>query len=922
MSEQTMELRRTALVLKRDGSVVRYDASKIRRALECAFLNDENGVAWVGGQSVLAQSQMAQIDELVEHVDSALAARPEKSVPIEEIQDLVEQALMHHSEHRIARGYVLYRAARKAARTDGTHRQRVTLRLADGASLSLHELEARVADCASKLPMVDIKRVAGAALRDLFDGAGAADVDRALLLAARSLMETDPEYDQLAAGLLLGSIQREVLGEVQDQRGARAAYRDHFPRYIAWAVDAGLLDARMKQFDCGRLAQRLCPERDGLFRYLGLQTLHDRYLQRDGERLLEHPQAMFMRIAMGLAIGEADREFWAIEFYQVLSRLEFLPSTPTLFNAGTARPQLASCFLTTVPDDLEGIYDAIKENALLAKYSGGLGNDWTPVRAMGSRIKGTNGKSQGVVPFLKVVNDTAVAVNQGGKRQGAVCAYLETWHMDIEQFLELRKNVGDDRRRTHDMNTAGWIPDLFMKRVLGNSNWTLFSPSDVPDLHDLYGKAFDEAYQRYERLAARGAIDSRTVAAKDLWRKMLTMLYETGHPWITFKDPCNVRNPQQHAGVVHSSNLCTEVTLNTCADEVAVCNLGSVNLVVHLVGGKYDFNCLRRTISVAMRMLDNSIDLNLYTVDKAGRANQLHRPVGLGMMGFQDVLHATGIAYGSPTAVAEADSLTEMFCYFAYWASTELAEERGRYGSYAGSLWDKGVLPRDTLDWLAAERGADLLDVDRESYAACNYGALLDRIRAFGMRNSNCVAIAPTATIANIAGVSPSNEPAFQQLYVKSNLFGEFTELNQYLVRDLKYHGLWDAAMVADLKHYDGSVANIERVPKHLKEIYRTAFETDPRWLVEAAARRQKWVDQAQSLTLYVVQPSGSQLDELYGLAWRRGLKTTYYLRVVQASGVDKSTGRAGGLNAVPVTQGIQCALGRGEDGGPCEACQ
>jgi len=922
MEKQAKEKGRTALVLKRDGSVVRYDLSKIRRALESAFLYDENGVAWVSGQSGLAQSQLEQIGELVEQIDSALAGRLDKSVPIEEIQDLVEQTLMLHSEHRIARGYVLYRAARKAIRGFGTHGQRDSIKLDAGDVVSLPELEERVADSAAELLLVDCKRVAAIAMNDLFDGASVVDVDRALLLAARALTETDPAYDQLAARLLLASIQREVLGQVPTQRSVLGVYSEYFQRYIVTAVEAGQLDARMGHFDFVRLAQALCPSRDGLFRYLGLQTLYDRYLLRDGERVLEPPQAMFMRIAMGLALGERYPEFWAIEFYHVLSRLEYLPSTPTLFNAGTVRPQLASCFLTTVPDDLEGIYDAVKENALLAKYSGGLGNDWTPVRAMGSRIKGTNGKSQGVVPFLKVVNDTAVAVNQGGKRKGAVCAYLETWHMDIEQFLELRKNVGDDRRRTHDMNTAGWIPDLFMKRVLTDSNWTLFSPSDVPDLHDLYGRAFEEAYLRYELLAMQGTIESRTVSAKDLWRKMLNMLYETGHPWITFKDPCNVRSPQQHAGVVHSSNLCTEVTLNTSDGEIAVCNLGSVNLPAHLVSDGYDYTRLRRTIVLAMRMLDNSIDLNLYTVAKAGRANQLHRPVGLGMMGFQDVLQATGVAYGSAQAVAEADRLTEIFCYYAYWASTELAEERGCYGSYDGSLWSKGVLPRDTLDWLAAERGADLLDVDRESLAGCDYQALLERIRTFGMRNSNCVAVAPTATIANIAGVSPSIDPSFQQLYVKSNLFGEFTVLNQYLVRDLKSYGLWDAAMVADLKHYDGSVARIGRVPQRLKEIYRTAFEIDPVWLVEAAARRQKWIDQAQSLTVYAAHPSGRQLDELYGLAWRRGLKTTYYLRVIQASGIDKSTGRAGGLNSVAVGQGARCDLNRGDDGGTCDACQ
>jgi ribonucleoside-diphosphate reductase alpha chain len=680
-------------------------------------------------------------------------------------------------------------------------------------------------------------------------------------------------------------------------------YAEYFPRFIKRGVEAGLLDNRLGQFDLQRLGKALRAERDNQFSYLGLQTLYDRYFLHVDEQRIELPQAFFMRVAMGLSLDEIDRESRAIEFYELLSSFDFMSSTPTLFNSGTLRSQLSSCYLTTVADDLDGIYEAIKENALLAKYAGGLGNDWTPVRALGSHIKGTNGKSQGVVPFLKVVNDTAVAVNQGGKRKGAVCAYLETWHLDIEEFLELRKNTGDDRRRTHDMNTANWIPDLFMKRVMENGNWTLFSPVDCPDLHDKYGRAFEEAYLQYERKTASGDLKLfKTVPATTLWRKMLSMLFETGHPWITFKDPCNIRSPQQHAGVVHSSNLCTEITLNTGDSEIAVCNLGSVNMVAHMVRSAdgvwaLDQAKLKRTISTAMRMLDNVIDINYYAVNKARNANMKHRPVGLGIMGFQDCLHLMRTPYASHQAVEFADRSMEAVCYYAYWASTELAEERGRYPSFKGSLWDRGILPKDSLKLLAEQRGG-YLEVDDSQ--TMDWASLSQRIAQYGMRNSNCVAIAPTATISNIIGVGACIEPTFQNLYVKSNLSGEFTVVNDYLVRDLKERGLWDEVMVADLKFFDGSLSRIDRIPADLREIYATAFEIDPSWLVECASRRQKWIDQAQSLNIYMAGASGKKLHETYTFAWLRGLKTTYYLRTQGATHAEKSTtDRVGQLNAV-----------------------
>ncbi|MGA1060414.1 MAG: ribonucleoside-diphosphate reductase subunit alpha, partial [Burkholderiaceae bacterium] len=690
----------------------------------------------------------------------------------------------------------------------------------------------------------------------------------------------------------------------------------------------------MLHFDLKRLGEALRPERDLQFDYLGLQTLYDRYFLHIQKKRIELPQAFFMRVAMGLSLNEVDREARAIEFYEVLSSFDFMSSTPTLFNSGTRRSQLSSCYLTTVPDHLDGIYESIKENALLSKFAGGLGNDWTRVRALGSHIKGTNGESQGVVPFLKVVNDTAVAVNQGGKRKGAVCAYLETWHLDVEEFLELRKNTGDDRRRTHDMNTANWIPDLFMRRVMEKGEWTLFSPADTPDLHDLFGEAFERAYVAYEEKAARGEIKlHRTIRAEDLWRKMLTMLFETGHPWITFKDACNVRSPQQHVGVVHSSNLCTEITLNTSDGETAVCNLGSVNLSRHLMDGpdgkQLDQDKLKRTINTAMRMLDNVIDINYYAVKKARDSNLRHRPVGMGIMAFQDALYEMRMPYGSAQAVAFADRAMEAVCYHAYWASTELARERGTYSTFKGSLWDQGILPPDTIDLLQRQRGG-YVEVDRSS--TLDWEALRAKIRADGMRNSNCVAIAPTATISNIVGVDASIEPSFGNLSVKSNLSGEFTVVNAHLVRDLKRLGLWDDVMVMDLKHFDGSLRAIDRVPDELKTLYATAFEIDTQWLIEAGARRQKWIDQAQSLNIYMAGASGKKLDETYKLAWLRGLKTTYYLRTMAATGIEKSTSHAGALNAVQSAAPVAAAASSTEpasdvkfcslDDPDCEACQ
>ncbi|KAF3998635.1 ribonucleoside-diphosphate reductase subunit alpha [Glaciimonas immobilis] len=890
-------------IIRRNGSVVGFEPSKISIAVTKAFL------AVNGGQGAASARVRELVEQLTLNVVNALVRRQPTggTFHIEDIQDQVELSLMRSGEHDVARAYVLYRAKRMEERAQ----LQTTSAVAPSTELYVTEDgQRRVLDmgqvrdlisaaCIGLEKHVDAEAILHEAVKNLYDGVPVEELHKSAILAARALMEKDPAYSTVTARLLMHTIRKEVFGKEVTQADAPAQYLDYFPKYIKKGIEADLLDSKLAQFDLKKLADALQPERDLQFAYIGLQTLYDRYFLHIQDVRIEMPQAFYMRVAMGLSLNEINREERAIEFYNLLSSFDFMSSTPTLFNSGTLRSQLSSCYLTTVSDDLEGIYDAIKENALLAKYAGGLGNDWTPVRSLGAHIKGTNGKSQGVVPFLKVVNDTAVAVNQGGKRKGAVCAYLETWHMDIEEFLDLRKNTGDDRRRTHDMNTANWIPDLFMKRVMEKGEWTLFSPSDAPDLHDKVGKAFETAYLGYEAKAARGELrTTKKLHALDLWRKMLSMLFETGHPWITFKDPCNIRSPQQHVGMVHSSNLCTEITLNTNETEIAVCNLGSVNLPAHMKDGRLDSAKLQKTISTAMRMLDNVIDINYYAVKKARDSNLRHRPVGLGIMGFQDCLHMMRIPYASQEAVEFADRSMELVCYNAYWASTVLAEERGRYSSFRGSLWDRGILPQDSLKLLAEERGGYL---ETDMSETLDWTPLRARIKEFGMRNSNCVAIAPTATISNIIGVSACIEPTYQNLYVKSNLSGEFTEINAYLVRDLKARNLWDEVMISDLKYFDGSLAKIDRIPQDLRAIYATAFEVEPSWLVEAASRRQKWIDQAQSLNIYMAGASGKKLDETYKLAWLRGLKTTYYLRTIGATHTEKSTTKTGALNAVSV---------------------
>ncbi len=915
-------------VIRRNGKQTAFDRSKIVVALTKAFLAVEGGTA-------AASSRVRETVETLtsQVIDALFRHLPENgTVHIENIQDQVELALMRNGEQKVARAYVLYREqhaqkrAQKQAQQNGsaldteTNQPVINIQYSDSNLKPLNHihLQQLIDEAANGLEQVDTGKVLQSTLSSAYEGMSEDDLYTTLVMSARSMIDTEPEYSQLSARLLLNNLRREALSWLEGGYAQQATqaqmttcYADYFKNYINKAVELELLDSELLRYDLDKLATAIEPQRDYQFNYLGLQTLYDRYFIHQDNVRIELPQAFFMRVAMGLAYNEIDREARSIEFYKLLSSFDFMSSTPTLFNSATLRPQLSSCYLTTVPDDLDGIYSSLKDNALLSKFAGGLGNDWTPVRGLGAHIKGTNGKSQGVVPFLKVANDTAVAVNQGGKRKGAMCAYLESWHIDIEDFLELRKNTGDDRRRTHDMNTANWVPDLFMKRVAEEKQWTLFSPEDVPELHDLYGQAFEKAYITAEEKAARGEIKLfKTVNAVELWRKMLGMLFETGHPWIAFKDPCNVRYTNQHVGVVHSSNLCTEITLHTTDNEIAVCNLGSVNLAAHTDENGLNLEKLEATITTAMRMLDNVVDYNYYAVPKARNSNLRHRPVGLGLMGFQDALYKQNIAYNSEQAITFADTSMEAISYFAIKASSALAAERGQYTSYAGSLWSQGVLPIDAHNKMIEERGNY---IQCDSSTTLDWASLRETVLKQGMRNSNCLAIAPTATISNICGVSQSIEPTYQNLYVKSNLSGEFTIVNPYLVQALKKHNLWDEVMVNDLKYYDGSVLNIERIPEELKKRYATAFEIDTRWLIEAGARRQKWIDQAQSLNLYMQEPSGKKLDQLYKLAWVRGLKTTYYLRSVGATHIEKNVTQTEPAEAVKV-----CSILDPE----CEACQ
>ncbi len=888
------------IIRKRDGRTVAFDSRLIQKAIGNAFRAELNLAEGQPLDPAVATEIVTITAQVVE--ECGVQAGSDAGIGVEQVQDIVEMNLMRGGHYRTARRYIVYRSEHERMRSlqqieeleeasEKAAAPRLQVLREDGLKIAfdINRIRRRLQFACENLPDCDVEDLTKEVSKSVFDGISVLEIDRAMILAARSRIERDPAYDTVAARLLRMVINREAIGGCPTNPSElNKLYRNQFEHYIIDGINSDRLTPALRDLNLTLLADALQPERDELFKYPGLQAVYDRYLLHIDGRRIETPQYFWMRVAMGLALQEENPEERAIEFYNLLSSMRFSSATPTLFNSATNHPQLSSCYLSTVSDDLGHIFKCVSDNAMLSKWAGGLGNDWTNIRATNAHISGTNGRSQGVIPFLKVVNDAAVAVNQGGKRKGAVCSYLESWHMDIEEFLDLRKNTGDDRRRTHDMHTANWIPDLFMKRVQEQGEWTLFSPNDVPDLHDLYGKAFEERYRYYEEQAEAGEIRMfKKVPAQDLWRKMLTRLFETGHPWITWKDPSNIRSPQSHQGVVHSSNLCTEILLNTSSTETAVCNLGSVNLAAHVRDGELDVTLIEQTVRTAMRMLDNVIDINYYPTAEAANSNRQHRPVGLGLMGFQDALVKLNISYASPLAVEFADYSMEVISYHAIMASSDLAAERGTYQSYPGSKWEQGMLPIDTLELLEDQRGVRI-DVDRSS--RMDWNPVREAVSRNGMRNSNCMAIAPTATISTIIGVSQSIEPMYKHLYVKSNLSGEFTHINTALVQELKQRGLWGAEMLEALKYYDGTLADIQTIPEDIKSRYITAFEVDPQWLIECAARRQKWIDMGQSLNLYMFEPNGPKLNDMYMLAWRKGLKTTYYLRTLAATQIEKST--------------------------------
>lgn len=877
-------------IKKRDGALVDFTPEKIGVAIQKAFADVRSGFD--------AEKIKTLTEQIIANVENFFTA---ETPSVENIQDLVERELMQEGYFDVAKSYILYRyehakerAEKKRRLLERIEKNELTVIKRSGSreAFSPEKLRRSLSFAVQGLePDIDTEAILNQCRSELHDEIKTADIARALIMTARAMVEQDPAYAKVAARLLLFTNYREFIGpDVIDYSKLETQYREAFVKNLRRGVEIGRLDPRLLTFDLERLGQAIAIERDNLFAYLGLQTLYDRYFISDHEagRVLEAPQTFWMRIAMGAAINEKNRLEHAIAFYEIMSKLLYTPSTPTLFHAGTPKPQLSSCYLNTVSDSLDSIFKTYADNAQLSKWSGGIGTDWTNVRGTGAFIQGTGVESQGVIPFLKIANDVTVAINRSGRRRGAACAYLETWHYDIEDFLELRKNTGDERRRTHDMDTAGWIPDLFIKRVREDGGWTLFSPEETPDLHHLYGQKFEEKYARYEQLADEGKIRLfRRIKARDLWKKMLTMLFETGHPWIAFKDPSNLRSPQDHVGVVHNSNLCTEITLNTSEDETAVCNLGSLNFAKFIKDGHFDAELTGEVTAVAMRMLDNIIDINYYPTADARRSNLRHRPVGLGIRGFQDALYLLNIDFDSEECVRFADSSMEVVAYHAYLASSELARERGAYETFRGSKWNRGILPLDTLDLLERERGV-AIDIDRAS--RLDWSVVVRSIREWGMRNSNCLAVAPTATTANIVGCFPSIEPIYKNIYVKSNQAGDFTVINPYLVDDLKKIGLWDFEMLGKIKYHDGDISEISEIPAALRAKYKEAFAINPRWLIKSAAYRGKWIDQSQSLNIYFRSASGKELNDIYLYAWEMGLKTTYYLRTLAASQVEKST--------------------------------
>jgi ribonucleoside-diphosphate reductase alpha chain len=874
-------------VTKRNGEKVLFDSERIKKAVEKAW----NAAAYPA-ESDRFERVIADI------INEVHAISADSFIGVEDIQDVVEKNLVTHGLYEISKKYILYRENRAKIRDE---KKKTAAEKAEQGSLKLRKRSGdlvsfdkdKVIDTltragADNAVSIDIDLIYREFIKNLYDEITTTELEKVLLLSTVAFIEREPQLSYVAAGLLRQRIYKRVVEKSVHGDNCAGEARKAFVRGIQRGVENKIYDERLLAFDLDFLASELDFSQDALFKYIGIQTLYERYLVKCEQQLIETPQAFWMRVAMGLAIGENDREQQALAFYQLMSSLSFIPSTPTLFHAGLSHPQLSSCYLSIVNDDLNHIFKVIGDNAQLSKWSGGIGNDWTRVRATNAHIASTNVQSQGVVPFLKIANDTTVAINRSGKRRGATCAYLETWHLDIEEFLDLRKNTGDDRRRTHDMNTANWIPDLFMQRVQSGAAWTLFSPDEVPDLHDLYGQKFKERYEYYEREADAGRITLyKTIDAKSLWRKMLTRLFETGHPWMTFKDPCNIRSPQKHAGVIHNSNLCTEITLNNSTDETAVCNLGSLNLLNHVQNNGIDRQRLAATIATAVRMLDNTIDLNFYPTPEAENANLKHRPIALGLMGLQDALFTLRLPFEDEKALEFVDATMEFISYHAIAASCALARERGAYESFGGSLWNQGIFPLDSVAELEKERGA-AVKIDRKK--RLDWDALKASVAAWGMRNSNVMAIAPTATISNIAGCFPSIEPIYKNIYVKANMSGEFTVVNHYLVEDLKRLGLWTEDMLEQLKYYDGNIDKIQSIPAELKALYQEVFEIDPILLIKMTALRSKWIDQSQSHNVFMQGTSGNKLHEIYTAAWEMGLKTTYYLRTMAVSQIEKST--------------------------------
>lgn len=879
-------------IRKRNHDVVSFEPRKITNAMRGAYLEARG------------QVEQSRLDELTKQVIAYIERMydGEDAVPsVEDVQNIVERTLMEADLFDVAKAYIIYRYEHQQQReekkkeviqkieSDGLM---ITKRNGQQERFSMEKLVASIKHFAHGYEReINVDMIAEQTRAELFEGISTKDIQKAIILVSRSYIELDPAYSKLATRILWDGLYKDIIGhDTINYTDFEKQYRIAFIGYIKEAVQIGRLDPKILMFDLNEMSAALRPERDDVFDYLGAQTLYDRYFIQNPytKRILETPQFFWMRTAMGLALNESDREGKAKEFYEIISTLRFVPSTPTLFHAGTPHPQLSSCYLNTVMDDLGHIFKVYGDNAQLSKWSGGIGTDWTYLRATGALIKSNGVESQGVIPFLKIANDVTVAINRSGKRRGATCAYLETWHLDIEDFLDLRKNTGDDRRRTHDMNTANWIPDLFMQRVRDDKDWTLFSPEEVPDLHDTYGSEFKRRYEQYEAKAARGEIRlSKIVKAKDLWRKMIGMIFETGHPWMTWKDACNVRSPQDHVGVIHNSNLCTEITLNTSEEETAVCNLGSIKLGEHIENGQINHDKLRETVTIAIRMLDNVIDLNYYPTKEGETSNKRHRPIGIGIMGFQDALYKANVHFDSDAAITFADQSMEAISYYSIAASALLAKEKGAYQTFRGSKWDRGILPLDTLDLLERERG-EAIPVDRSS--TMDWDAVRALIKEHGMRNSNVMALAPTATISNISGCFPTIEPIYKNIYVKSNMSGEFTVVNDYLIEELKGLGLWTPELLAEIKQHDGSIQHITQIPQDIRDKYKEVFDMDPLRLVRITAYRGKWIDQSQSFNIFYKGTSGKEISDIYQYAWMLGLKTTYYLRSTAATTVEKSS--------------------------------